>query len=141
MNIDKIIAEIDKSQMNYDFYDMFNLFEELELGIHNINEPENIKISFCYYWSWMCTDTYVGIRVWYYNNESVAISFQPYRKSKETFYWINKYCFDKVYKYVLSLCENQFEYLTIQEMPDIIEQAKSIDYKEFEKLNNYATND
>ena len=35
-----------------------------------------------YHTSWICTDTRVGLCVWYLNDECVAVSFKPARKAE-----------------------------------------------------------
>ena len=45
-----------------------------------------------YYWAsrWQCTDSWVGIRLYFYEGEFVAVSSQSARKSHENFDWKDK---------------------------------------------------
>jgi len=57
-----------------------------------------------YYWimAWYCTDSYVGLRAYYLDDELVAVSEQPGRKYKEKFNWASKDAFLKVKNYIKS---------------------------------------
>jgi len=136
MNAHEILKTIDTSKMERSFVD----FEEMcssEFDIHEwLSQPEKSRLTYCYYHTWMCTDTYVGIRVWYLDDKPVCISFKPYRKYDESFYWIDNNSFDETFRYALSLKENEKPvYQTIQDMADIADQAVGIEYKKFESFN------
>ena len=76
---------------------LFTKLCEREFEIYEFEQPkENERLTYCYYHRWICTDTEVGIRVWYLDDEPVCISWQPYRKSNETFGWISKDKFNEV---------------------------------------------
>ena len=139
-SIKNIIETIDVSKMelkNVDFYTMC----ESEFEIFNwLTQPtDDEKLTYCFYQRWICTDTEVGIRVWYFENEPVCISYQPYRKSDETFGWLSKDCFEKVRDYALSLTDpisdNNIKIIDDETISEIVNKYASIDYKKFEELN------
>lgn len=138
-NINEIIKTIDTSKMEtkgVSFYEMceseFDIYEWL------VQPKDNERLTYCYYHRWICTDTEVGIRVWYFDNNPVCISWQPYRKSNETFGWISKEHFNKVRKYALSLKDDDdfnIEIIDNKTINNIIESFNTIDYKMFEERN------
>jgi len=138
IKVNGIIESIDTSKMETDyvyFYDMceneFQIYEYLE-------QPKgNNRLTYCNYNTWICTDTEVGIRVWYFDNEPVCISWKPYRKSDETFGWLSKEKFDIVRNYALSLRDENFDYIIVDDetINNVVKEFNSIEYKKFEKLN------
>lgn len=137
-SINEIIKTIDTSKMErqgVSFYEMceseFEIYEFLE------QPKDNERLTYCYYHRWICTDTGVGIRVWYFDNDPVCISWQPYRKSNETFGWISKDKFNQVRNYALSLKDDSLDVDIIDDetINNVVEKFNSIDYKEFEERN------
>ncbi len=53
--------------------------------------------------SWICTDTEVGLALYFFEGEFVAASFQPYRKSDTEFEWASQEAFDKVRAYITEI--------------------------------------
>ena len=137
-NINEIIKTIDTSKMErqgVSFHEMceseFEIYEWLK------QPKENERLTYCYYHIWICTDTDVGIRVWYLDNEPMCISWQPYRKSSETFGWISKDKFNEVRNYALSLKDDSLDVDIVDDetINNVVEKFNSIDYKEFEHRN------
>jgi len=133
-----ILKTIDTSKMERtygDFHDMceseFQIYEYLQ-------QSEEPRLTHCYYYTWMCTDTYVGIRVWYFDNEPVCISYKPYRKYDELFYWISQDLFKTVFNYAMHLKEKETppDFSSIEDMDEnILRFAEGIDHKQFESYN------
>ena len=137
-NINEIIKTIDTSKMErqvVSFYEMceseFEIYEYLE------QPKDNERLTYCYYHRWICTDTEVGIRVWYFDNEPVCISWQPYRKSDESFGWISKDKFNQVRNYALSLKDDSLDVDIVDDetINNVVEKFNSIEYKKFEERN------
>ena len=135
--IDKILKEIDISKMETKYVDFEGMLES-EFSIYEfISQPDNdIKLTYCYYHRWICTDTEVGIRVWYFENVPVCISYQPYRKSDEEFAWLNEESFKKVRDYAYSLKEEDEFHINLIDN-DFLDQVLSgydeIKHKQFEQ--------
>jgi hypothetical protein len=55
--------------------------------------------------TWICTDTDVGLRALYLDDKFICYSYQQYRKSDEEFYWVSKEVYDRVSKFVRSLVD------------------------------------
>lgn len=139
-DIKKILETIDISKMETKYVD-FSTICENEFEIHEwLQQPkDNEKLTYCYYQRWICTDTEVGIRVWYFENKPVCISYQPFRKSDEAFGWLSKEDFETVRNYAFSLVDNSnqknINIIDNETISNIVEKFSTIDYKKFEVLN------
>lgn len=127
MKVREILESVDKSNPQEPNE---NIFEEVKVDYFSTyQDPVNLK----YYWlaAHYCTDTWVGARVYFLEDEIVAVSFQRGRKYDEQFSWISKESFTKVKAYLSSLIREDEEDLDIvddldQEMND----GYSITYRE-----------
>ena len=113
MKIKDILSLIDNSNKEYDV-DLTSLAEELghEYRYDSCRDDENIEV----YWlsKWLCTDTEVGQRVYFLNNEPVCYSQQSARKEDEVFYFFDEECVVKLKQYFfnreLELFKNKVSY-------------------------------
>lgn len=112
MKLKTIIENLDKSTNNED--DVRWISEELllELSIQdswNSVEQKEADIRLKCYWlgKHICTDTWVGIRAYFLDDNLACVSCQPSRKSDETFKWVSKDMFDNVKHYIESLIEKE----------------------------------
>jgi len=137
IDIQQILNTIDISEMDRKFVD-FNDMSETEFQIYDyIQQPEPNRLTYCYYHRWVCTDSEVGIRVWYFDDKPVCVSWKPYRKSDETYNWLSEKDFYIVLEFVRSLINIDFDIniLDDETINDVVDVYKTIDYKKFEKLN------
>ena len=100
MTLQEIIDNIDKS--NKDSY--VNL-EEIarEFNIHEYVDGDDSRISSYYYAKWLCTDSWVGGRVYFLDDKPICVSWQSGRKSYEDFEWISQEAFNITHQYILTL--------------------------------------
>jgi hypothetical protein len=78
---------------------------------------------------WICTDTWVGTRVYYLDDKPVCVSTQTARKSDEKFNWVSQEAFDKVVEYVESLRDkSEYEVDTISNMDEVFKGYYTVDY-------------
>lgn len=138
--IDEIVNEIDISKMEAKFVDLMPLTESQFEIYEWLEQPkDNFRLTYCYYHRWICTDTEVGIRVWYLDNKPVCISWQPYRKSGEEFGWISEEDYNNVKKYVYSLRsdadQSKANIIDDKTINSVIDSFEKIDYKKHEKRN------
>lgn len=103
MKIKEIINDIKKNYNNECWVSVQDLAENI--GLNVFIDKENEKIKAYYFVHWLCTDTHVGGKIYYYEDDPVAISWQQTRKGDEDLYWLNKDAFIKVKDYLFSLCE------------------------------------
>lgn len=106
MKLKDIIENIDKSEKNSTYISVERFADDaFGLNFYFHDEQERLK---CYYFlNWYCTDTYVGGRAYFLDDELVATSWQSARKSSEEYYWLSKETYDNTKKYILSLMQEQ----------------------------------
>lgn len=99
MKIRDIINIVDKSDKFKDSVDISRMAEELNLpGYYNWQETDRLVSYFI--GNWYCTDSYVGYKVYFFDDEPIAVSSQMGRKCAENFEWLSKELFLKVVEYV-----------------------------------------
>lgn len=82
-----------------------------ELGI-NVDDNQDLfgkRVREHYLIKWYCTDSWVGLRVYYMDDEPVAVSFQKGRKWPEEFEFVSKEAAIKLRDFMLSLDDNDEE--------------------------------
>lgn len=104
MKIIDIANRIDKSKENEDWVDISKLGEEFDLYL-NHTDQDRLKS----YWvgNWCCTDTWVGYKIYFLDDEAVAFSVQNARKSDESIHWFSKDLALKTKEYLLSLSSEE----------------------------------
>jgi len=118
MKISEIIKRVDKSKQFKEDVWIGEMAEELHLNVSHYEDQDRL-VS---YWlgNWHCTDTWVGYKVYFLDDEAVAISLQTARKSDEQFEWISREIYYKVRDFVL-------EYQDKDEYPiDIVDLSEDI---------------
>jgi len=56
---------------------------------------------------WICTDTHVGMDAIYYQDELVAVTYQPARKADTEVQWVSRQAFEKVRAVILALQDDR----------------------------------
>ena len=105
MKLIEIANKIDKSKDNSDWVNLSEIASALRVEYYDYNDQDKLKA----YWigSWCCTDTYVGYKMYFLNDEPVCVSVQSARKSDEEFSWFSKDAALKVRDFILSLVEEE----------------------------------
>lgn len=103
MTLQDIIDNIDKSSSE-EWQDLEQLAKEFD--IFDYVGDYDLKVKSYFYETWYCTDTWVGGRIYFYDDEPICVSYQQGRKCGEKFSWLNQEAFDKTHKYILSLIED-----------------------------------
>ena len=105
MKILEMINKVNKSdEFKDDGINFDNLCSSLNIDFYGWLEQE--RLTAYYISSWICTDTWVGYRVYFLDDKPVAISHQPFRKSSEKFKWVSENDVIEVRDYTLSLIPN-----------------------------------
>lgn len=86
MKIKDVIKQLDKSEQNRDWVDTYELGQQFDIFCE-YKDPNTIDLKAYWIKNWMCTDTMVGFKAYFLNDEHVAISVQNSRKSYEKFFW------------------------------------------------------
>lgn len=128
MNLKQIIEKIDKSRKNEDCVDLCDIaYSEFGLDIDYV-EQERLKA----YWvqRWYCTDSYVGLRLYFLDDKPVAFSMQGGRKCDEYFYWIDEECAIEVKKYCMEFLikKQDNNYYSICNLEEDIGDFYKLDY-------------
>ena len=113
------------------------ILEEFEIFDCINYDAKKGRLKKTMFYSWICTDTEVGIAVYYLDDLPVCVSFQPYRKSKEVFYWLGKEEVKNTEQYLRSLVKpiDEVSINLFTEDIDFKEITDKINYKKFEKHN------
>lgn len=107
MKLVDIANTIDKSEQNEDWINLEEIGETL--GLHTIPYAEQDRLKCYWIFNWYCTDTYVGYRMYFFDDEPVAFSQQIGRKYDEEFQWFSLESADKIRAYLLSFLRDDNE--------------------------------
>ena len=105
MKLRDIINNVDKSESNSCSIEVDKILQDLIGNYLGNPEKDCEKLKAYFFAKSICTDTWVGWRAYFLDDEVVAISNQPYRKYDETFQWVSKEAANKTYEYLMSLYE------------------------------------
>ena len=117
MKLKEIAEKIDKSENNSEYVEIYQIAEEIGLECYETT-PSDCPIKAYWIGNWSCSGTWVGYKMYFFNDTPVAFSTQPFRKSKEEFKWFGKKEFELVRNYILSLIpesEPNVSYVSIDE--------------------------
>lgn len=95
------------SPSSWDYADLTQIMNEFD--IYDYLDSANTRITVSFYEKRLCTDSHVGGRVYFLDDDVIAISYQTGRKSSETFKWVSKEDFEKTHQYLLSLVNDTSE--------------------------------
>lgn len=128
--LQKILDNKDNLKEDEWFYPE-SLLEEFQ--IYESIDMDNFRLSKKWFESWTCTDTEVGIAVYFLDDELVCISWKPYRKAYEEFWFVSEELGKKLCDYLWSLTgKDEKNFRLVDKLPDLEEVASRIEYKEFE---------
>lgn len=116
MKLREAIANIDKSEKNQAWVDsdvFSNYFGLYGLGSYDVND----KLKKYWIHKWLCTDTTVGLSVYFLDDEPVAVSFQRGRKFTEEIKFISEESAKKLRDYILSMIAPEVDmFVTIEDL-------------------------
>lgn len=127
----KLIAEVNKSEKNEctpDWSELSSIF-----NIYDLDWSDDKRLRCYFIKKWYCTDSYVGIRAYFLDDEFIAISNQQGRKHTEEFSFVSKELALKLKKYLECLVikdENSFnlDILDSEELDVDIPSMYKIEY-------------
>ena len=121
MKIKETFEKVVKTEKNMDWVDLTEIAQELNVEYYGYSDDSDIK---CYWLgNWKCTDTWVGHRCYFLNDEPLAFSIQKARKSNEEFYFVSEEMATKARNYILSLITKEDE-MRINIIKDIEEDIR-----------------
>lgn len=104
----KLIDLIEKGKNLPKEYNHGEAFHSLmeELGIYDYSDnDEKKRITLQRPMVWNCTDSWVGLKIYYFDDEPVCVSFQSGRKNNENFEWLSDEAYQKTKKFLYSFVE------------------------------------
>jgi hypothetical protein len=126
MKIKEIITKVDKSPQFKSDVCISKIAEEM--NIYDIHWGEQDRLTSYFIGNWYCTDSYVGYRVYFFDDEPCAISSQLGRKMGEDFEWVSKEIYNKVKDYVLTFAEPSEDTIPLCDMDEDIGETYKIDF-------------
>lgn len=129
MKLKELINRVDKSKQ---FEDEVSIYEigEKEFNLYNLdyNIIQDKLISF-WLGNWYCTDSYVGYKVYFFDNKPVAVSSQTGRKMDEKIEWLSKESYKLVKEYVLTfLIEQEDESFKLVDLEEEVSEGYKIKF-------------
>lgn len=103
MKVKELLARVDRQKQFEDSVDISSLASEMNL--YGDYYKDQSRITAYFVGGWHCTDSTVGYRAYFFDDEPVAISSQVGRKCGEDFEWMSKEAYMKVRFYIGTLLE------------------------------------
>lgn len=115
MKIIDAIRNVDKSKP-HDWIDGEEL--AVALDIHTYDYPEDFMDRVKCYWltNWLCTDTWVGMQVYYMDGEPVALTKQTGRKNGIRVFFTSAAAAEKVRAYLLTAIQTPYDLINEDEV-------------------------
>lgn len=108
MNLLEIIEHV-KDNEKSEFWGARQLYEDLTGNYTYMEMEDPVRMTEVPISKWLCTDTWVGSRVIFLDDEPVCISDQRYRKDDINFVFLSQEAADKTKAYLKSLVEEPEE--------------------------------
>lgn len=137
MKLNDIANRIDKSKQNEVWIEIMRLGEEFEVDVSYV-EQDRLKC----YWvgKWRCTDSDVGYRMYFLDDQPVGYSEQLGRKSYEKFRWFSIDCANKVKEHLLTLSGHKDELnINIMDINEEVGESFKIEFNEQIQSNDRIT--
>ena len=126
MKIIEIAQKLDKSNENEEWINTEELGRQFGIDVPYVKQD---RLKSFWVGNWYCTDTYVGYRMYFFDDEPVAFSVQNGRKSNEDFEWFSLESATKVRDYLLTLITKEVElHVTICDVNEEIGDSFKIAY-------------
>lgn len=126
MKIRDIVKVVNKSKQFEQMVHISDIAEEMNINVNNYDDQRRL-ISY-YFGDWYCTDSHVGYRVYFFDDEPVAISSQIGRKQNVDIEWLSKDAYMKVREYVLTFEEVQEQHINLCDMDQDLGDTYKISY-------------
>jgi hypothetical protein len=107
MKLIDAITNVDRSNENTDWANLSDFSNELGLSVYGFEPEFESRVKKHWLFKWLCTDTHVGLAVYYFDDEPLAVSFQPARKSDEEIKFVSKEIANKLRDFILSFEDDE----------------------------------
>lgn len=106
MKLSELIHKVDRSEINTSFANIDDFTTLLDMHyIFGACDAFDKRIKKHWLHSWMCTDTFVGLAVYYMDDAPVAVSLQPARKRSESIEFVSVEAASKMREFLRSLTD------------------------------------
>lgn len=127
MKIRDIINKVYKSKQFEDGVSLYDLASsEFNLDIDYCGDQNRLMSYFI--GNWYCTDSYVGYKVYFFDDEPVAVSSQTGRKMNEDIEWISAESYNKVRDYILTFFEHKVPNISLCDLDEELGDSYKIEY-------------
>lgn len=108
MKLKDIIANLDKSDQNTEWVDLEDMMSEVNYNSSGFawdvkQDSDNPRLKCYWIANHLCTDTWVGLRAYFLDDQLVCCSRQSGRKCDEHFEWVSVETKTQVREYIKSL--------------------------------------
>lgn len=132
INLLEALKNVDKSEMNSTWPCYNEFFNEFDIEYWNtkseFHDQWDKRMKSYYLIKWLCTDTWVGALAYYLDDELVAYSWQPARKSDTTYYFVSDEAANKVKEFLYSLIDEQEPHYKVMDLNEEIDVHYTVDY-------------
>lgn len=119
MKLIDIANKIDKSKENEDWIDITEFAREFDIDLDWVEQD---RVKAFWFGKWLCTDTIVGYKMYFFDDKPIAFSFQRGRKWDEEMRWFSEDSAKQVKDYLITLITEKDEELNI-DICDINEEV------------------
>lgn len=113
--LDKLIKSDEYEERWISLDDLCKEFEIYDYVEQNQDSPR-FRVYFLH--KWYCTDSWVGYRAWFLDEELIAVTQQVGRKYDEEFHWVSKEAFEKAFDVIMSLHKKKEFHIKLMEDKD-----------------------
>lgn len=131
MLLKDIIANLDKSEAilcDNIKWDLEDIMSSLNLSCYGVNQSETYRLKSYWLGKHLCTDTHVGIKAYFLDDEFVCLGKQNARKSTEWIRWVSDDCATKVRQYILSLVDVEDDCPELLDMNEELGEGYRVEY-------------
>lgn len=128
-----LIDKIDTSKATTSYVNIDDFMEEFDLSFYSVNwkieDPWNVfeeKVKAIPIYTWICTDTRVGIFAYTFEEKLICLSFQTGRKMDKEFYWVSKEAALSIRKFIESMIEPRDKIWLLDDFNDSYWEIESI---------------
>jgi hypothetical protein len=127
MTLKELVLKVDTNPLNESYVNWEGL--SALLGVYGLQWSDDTRLKTYWLSRWMCTDTYVGIKVYMLDTLVVAVSSQPYRKSSEEFIFVSLDAAVDVKNYLLSLLSTDDLEIELWNSAEEMGEGFSVEYQ------------
>lgn len=129
MNFKEAFEKVDKSDSNKVYPCADSFCNVLDVNTY-LGWSEELNEALVGYWlcNWLCTDTWVGGILYFFNGKPAAYSWQPARKSNMTISFISKEIAEEIRNFIIDLYKDINGEIPLLDMEEEFDNYYTINY-------------